>query len=379
MPPATLALLVVCAIGAFLVPGMIIRHRLAAIDTIVTEQIEANNFPGAVICVGRRNKVHYLKAFGHEVIEPFKEPAEVDTIFDLASLTKPIATATSVMILIDEKKLSPKDKVAKFIPAFASNGKEEVLIKHLLTHTSGLPAYTSATPLKEKFGNPCRKKVIEKICQLEAKAKPGEKLTYSCLGYIILAKIVEIVSEQPVDEFAKERIFEPLGMTDTYYNPPASVNKRIAATEIVDEKLLRGTVHDPLAQLMEGRSGNAGVFSTASDLAVFCRMILGGGVYKGRRILSEEAVTLMRRSLSHGRGYGFDMSSSYSWIKGSFTSDQAFCHSGYTGTSIVCDPETNVFVIILTNRAHPHDKGASKPVRTKVADIAFAAFGGVQH
>jgi CubicO group peptidase (beta-lactamase class C family) len=185
---------------------------------------------------------------------------------------------------------------------------------------------------------------------------------------------VEVVSGEPIDVFARRNIFGPLGMKDTMYNPPDALDRRIAATEIVDGAPLRGTVHDPLARLMGGVSGNAGVFSTARDLAIYCRMLLNGGVHKGERILSPTAVELLTGVQSHGRAYGFDVSSSYAWLKGDHASERAFCHSGYTGTSIVCDPEKRVFLIILTNRAHPNDKGASKPIRAQAANIAFGAF-----
>ncbi len=371
-----IAVLHIVGLGSCFRPHRIIKGRLGDVDAVVNEEIAKGSFPGAVVCIGRANKVHYLKAFGSEVIEPFKEAAETNTLFDIASVTKPVATATSIMILLDDGKVSLDDKVGTYLPAFACNGKEDVQIKHLLSHTSGLPAYTNANTLKKQFGSPCPDKVIEKICSLKAVNPPGEGYRYSCLGYITLAKIVEIISGKTIDVFANENIFEPLGMDDTTYNPGDNLKDRIAATEIddVDENLLRGTVHDPLARLMAGVSGNAGVFSTARDLSVLCRMLLAGGTHKGKTILSPKAVGFLTQPQSHGRAYGFDVSSGYSWIKGDFTSDQTFCHSGYTGTSIVCDPTTKVFLIILTNRAHPHDKGTVRPVRTKVADIVFGAF-----
>jgi CubicO group peptidase (beta-lactamase class C family) len=263
--------------------------------------------------------------------------------------------------------------VGKYLSDFACNGKEQVKIKHLLTHTSGLPAYTNAAKLKEQFGNPCPDNVIEKICSFEAASKPGEKFRYSCLGYITLAKIVEKITGKDINEFSRENIFRPLGMKNTTYNPPISQQKHIAATEIVEKKLLRGTVHDPLAQLMAGISGNAGLFSNAYDLSIFCRMLLNNGTFNGKRILSPEAVSMLTTNQANGRAFGFDVNSSYSWVKGSYASEKAFCHTGYTGTSIVCDPVSKVFVIILTNRVHPNDEGAVKPVRTKVADIVFSS------
>ena len=349
------------------------KPDFSGIDNVVEEEIEKGSFPGAVVLIGKQDDILYWKAFGNEVIEPYKEPIDRNTVFDLASLTKPIATATSIMILKDRKEIDFDDYVSEYLPDFACNGKEQVQIKHLLTHTSGLPAYTNAAKLKEQFGNPCPEQVIEKICGFEAASKPGEKFRYSCLGYITLAKIVEKITGKNIDEFSRENIFTPLDMKNTTYNPSASRFKDIAATQIVDQQLLRGTVHDPLAQLMAGISGNAGLFSNAYDLSIYCRMLLNDGIWDGRRILSPEAVSMLTTAQIHGRAFGFDVSSSYSWVKGSYTSEKAFCHTGYTGTSIVCDPASEVFVIILTNRAHPNDKGVVKPVRTKVADIVFSS------
>ena len=350
--------------------------HLDRIDGVVQEEIQAGHLPGAVVLVGRADRILYCKAFGLAVAEPYQEPMQKDTVFDLASLTKPIATAAAVMILVDRGRLDPNDRVGDYLPAFACKGKEDVRIKHLLTHTSGLPAYTEAKALRDLYGSPCPDKVIEKICSLSAQSEPGKEFRYSCLGYIALAQIIRIVTGQGVDEFSQANIFAPLGMKNTRFNPPAAWQKRIAGTEIVDGTLLRGTVHDPLARLMVGTSGNAGLFSTAPDLSIYCRMLLNGGSWKGKRILSPAAVALLTTAQSHGRAYGFDVSSSYAWIKGPGASAAAFCHSGYTGTSLVCDPATGTYLILLTNSVHPHDKGASKPIRQKLAEIVFPAPAG---
>ncbi|MBW8041885.1 MAG: beta-lactamase family protein [Planctomycetes bacterium] len=347
---------------------------LSGIDFVAEEEIEKGNIPGAVVLVGQGDKVLYFKAFGHEVNEPFEEVMTKDTIFDMASLTKPVATATSILILADRGKIDPCDYAGKYLHAFACNGKEEVQIRHLLTHTSGLPAYTNADALKKAFGNPCPDKVIDKICGMKAVSKPGEEFRYSCLGYITLARIVETVSAENIDDFARKNIFTPLRMKRTTYNPSASREKNIAATQIVDGQLLRGTVHDPLARLRGGISGNAGLFSTAYDLSIYCQMLLNSGTWRRVKVLSPEAVNRLTMVQSHGRAYGFDVNSNYSWVKGSFAPEKAFCHTGYTGTSIVCDPESKVYVIILTNRVHPHDEGTSRQIRTKIADIVFQAY-----
>ncbi len=347
------------------------RLDLARIDGVVLEEIQAGHFPGAVVLVGRGDNTLYREAFGLAIVEPVQEPMRKDTVFDLASMTKPLATAASVLVLVDRGKLDVNDYVRDYLPAFACGGKDDARIRHLLTHTSGLPAYTDANALKGLYGSPCPERVLEKICSLDAESVPGEEFRYSCLGYITLAEIVRTVANQGVDDFARENLFLPLGMEDTRFNPPASWKPRIAATEIVDGEPLRGTVHDPLARLMAGTSGNAGLFSTASDLAVFCRMLLNDGKWKDRRILSPAAVEMLTTEQSHGRAYGFDVSSSYAWVKGPNASPLAFCHTGYTGTSLVCDPQTGVYLILLANRAHPHDGGATKPVREKLAQIVF--------
>jgi len=347
------------------------QASLGQIDGIVAEEIEAGHIPGAVVLIGRKGEIVYREAFGLAVAKPFEVAMGKETVFDLASLTKPVATATAIMVLVDQGRLNVNDRVGEYLPAFASGGKEEARIKHLLTHTSGLPAYMSAAGLEAEHGKPCPAAVIEKICGFEARSAPGEAFKYSCLGFITLAEIVKVVTGQDVGAFTQANVFGPLGMEDTTYRPPAAWTERIAGTEIVDGTLLRGTVHDPLAQLMDGMSGNAGLFSTADDLSVYCRMLLEGGSWHGRRVLSRAAVAMLTTAQAQGRGYGFDVASSYSWVKGPYASEATFCHSGYTGTSLVCDPESETYLIILTNRVHPDDKGTVKSLRTRIAEIAF--------
>lgn len=366
-----LTLLLILAVGCRPEKGKEYRQRFTEIDQVVEEEMAKGNFPGAVVLVGQKDNIVYWQAFGDKIIDPCKEPADRNTIYDLASMTKPIATATSIMILRDRKQIQLDDYVSKYLLAFACNGKENVRIEHLLTHTSGLPAYTSAAELSEQFGSPCPDKVIEKICSLKALSKPGEEFHYSCLGYITLAKIIEIISGQNIGDFSKENIFAPLGMKHTSFNPPDSWRRDIAATEVIDGQPLRGTVHDPLARLMAGLSGNAGLFSNAYDLSIYCRMLLNSGKLNGKRILSPESVKLLTVARTQGRACGFDVNSAYARVKGSYAPQQAYCHTGYTGTSIVCDPTSKTYVIILTNRVHPKDDGTTKPVRTKVADIVF--------
>lgn len=342
---------------------------LSQIDTLVEGEIAQGHFPGAVVLVGQGDRTLYYKAFGNSVSQPFQEPMQQDTIFDIASLSKPVGTAPSILILAEQGKIHLDDEVAKYLPAFACNGKEKVQIKHLLSHTSGLPAYTDAAAISRECGPVCPDKVLDTICSLKVLNEPGTTFRYSCLGYITLGRIVEIVSGQPLDAFARDNIFEPLNMADTCYNPPVSQRERIAATSLQGNILLRGSVHDPLAALMGGVSGNAGIFSTAQDLAAFCRMLLNDGQANGRRILGSESVALLTTEQALGRAYGFDVSSSYAGMKGDYPNPKAFCHSGYTGTSIVCDPDAKVYIIILTNRVHPDDKGSVGTLRKEIANV----------
>ncbi|MCP4455359.1 MAG: beta-lactamase family protein [Planctomycetes bacterium] len=341
------------------------------IQDLVKTEIAKGSFPGAVVLIGQDQTLLFEEAYGNQIIEPNTLPMTVDTVFDLASLTKPLATAASVMVLMDQSRLDPNDTVATYLPDFACEGKDQVQIRHLLTHTSGLPAYTGAKALEDAHGSPCPDELIKTICEYKPLNEPGETFRYSCLGYILLSRIVAEVSGQELDQFSRTHLFEPMGMQHTTFNPPDAWHDRVAASEIVNDQVLCGTVHDPLARLMGGVSGNAGLFSTASDIALLCRMLLNGGKLNGSTILSEQVVTLMTTPQVKNRAFGFDVDSSYAWIKGDHASAATFCHSGYTGTSVVCDPQTRRFVIILTNRAHPHDKGTVKPVRTGIADIVF--------
>jgi CubicO group peptidase (beta-lactamase class C family) len=345
-------------------------EALRQIDAVAEDEIAKNNFPGAVIFIGQARHTLYFKAFGDESLQPTRDPMHPDTIFDIASLSKPVGTAPSILILADRGQLRLDDDIAGILPEFARTGGEPITIRHLLTHTSGLPAYMNAAELKARHGPVCPDNVLEKIASLKRLSEPGETFRYSCLGYIVLGKIVERVSGSPLDVFARDNLFAPLGMKDTAYRtPPASLD-RIAPTVYKNGELLRGSVHDPLAALMGGVSGNAGIFSTAEDLARFARMLLSDGRGSGRQILSPNAVRLLTTEQSFGRACGFDVSSAYANVKGQVIGPAAFCHTGYTGTSLVADPDSKLFVIILTNRVHPEDKGSTKRIRTQVVDIA---------
>ncbi len=358
--------------------------QLAYLDVLVNEAVERGDFPGAVLLVARRGKVVYRKAFGSSSLVPEKRPMRTDMIFDLASITKPVATATSVMILVERGRLRFWDKVKDFIPEFGPYIREKGLpgedarLYHLMTHTSGLPPYTDAAEAAAKLGDPCSTAdLVKLIAGLPKEAEPGQTFTYSCLNYITLAHIVKKVSGLDLASFAAENIFKPLGMTRTFFDPPEGLKELCVPTQVVNGSALRGVVHDPLARLQGGVSGNAGLFSTADDLAVFAEMLLNGGTFKKTRVLGLLAVDRMLeiypKVQASGRGLGWDFTSDYATVRGDLFGWRSFGHSGYTGTSIWIDPETRTTVVFLTNRVHPDDKGEIIALRSRVANVAAAA------
>lgn len=359
-------------------------ERLKLLDKYLIECIQQKYFPGAVIVVGRKDKIVFRQAYGYSQLVPQPKPMKIDLLFDLASITKPVATATSIMILVERGKISLQDKVRDYVPEFSlfvdDQGQkgEEARIWHLLTHTSGLPAYTNAEEVAKLYGSPCPPETLVKhIASLKKEFPPGKDFRYSCLGYITLAHIIKKVTGQDISTFASENIFQPLGMKHTFFNPPPEMRNRCVATEVIDGRPLVGLVHDPLARLQGGISGNAGLFSTADDLAIFARLMLHQGELNGHRILSPLSVKRMTEIfpevLFAGRGLGWDINSAYSTNQGDLFGRSSYGHTGYTGTSICIDPETETFIIFLTNRVHPDDKGVIIPVRTRVANLVAAA------
>jgi len=351
---------------------------------LIQKAISEKQFPGAVLLVARKGEIVLRKAFGSSQLVPEQKKMEVESIFDLASMTKPIATATAVMILVEEGKLRLIDKVKDFVPEFTAyvdeKGKssEQALLWHLLTHTSGLPAYTDAAAAASQLGNPCSmESLVKYIAQLPKNGPPGSKYEYSCLGFITLAYIVEKVSGEAFNEFTSKRIFKPLRMEHTFFKPGQKNLPKCVATQVIDDKPLIGTVHDPLARLQGGVSGNAGLFSTADDLAIFAQMLLQRGEFRGVRILSPLSVRRMtavfEKAAFSGRGLGWDLASPHSSNSGDLFPAGSFGHTGYTGTSIWIDPTTETIVIFLTNRVHPDDKGDVGRMRSFVANIVASS------
>jgi CubicO group peptidase (beta-lactamase class C family) len=359
-------------------------RQLAVLDDIVGAAVARKDFPGAVLLVARKGKVVYRRAFGNSQIVPESRPMTADMIFDLASVTKPVATATSIMLLVERGDIRLWDRVRLYVPEFLTwygekgIAGEEARLYNLLTHTSGLPPYTDAKEAAKKLGDPCATADLVKLIAGIPKELPvGKEFVYSCLNYITLAHIVHKVSGKAIDEFAAENIFKPLGMTRTFYRPPANLIDQCVPTEVIDGRPLRGIVHDPLARLQGGVSGNAGLFSTADDLAVFAQMLLRGGEWNGVRILSPLTVERMTEIYpkvgQSGRGLGWDIDTDYATVRGDLFGSRSYGHSGYTGTSIWIDPETGTSVIFLTNRVHPDDKGDIIALRSKVANVVAAA------
>lgn len=350
-------------------------ERLSLIDEAALASIERKEMPGAVVLVGRRGRIVYRKAFGNRAILPAREPMTRDTIFDLASLTKVVATATSIMILVERGKVSLADPVSLYIPEFAVNGKERITVEQLMTHRAGLPPDNEIADYVGVSIKP-----LEKIYELQPSYEPGTRFVYSDVGFIVAAEIVRRVSGKPIDEFARENIFAPLGMKETRYlnsNLKSQTSnlsiERIAPTEQREGRWMRGEVHDPRSYEMSGIAGHAGLFSTADDLAIFCRMILNKGEYNGVRILApytiERMVSAQSLPTSQMRGIGWDVNTSFSSNRGDIFPVGTFGHTGFTGTSFWLDPSSETFVILLTNRVHPTGRGDVTRLRSFVASI----------
>jgi uncharacterized protein YbbC (DUF1343 family)/CubicO group peptidase (beta-lactamase class C family) len=356
----------------------------AAIAPLVDAAIQRRELPGAVVLVGRGDRIVYKHAFGSRAVAPSPEPLTDDTIFDLASLTKVVATTTSVMQLVEQGRIRLRDPVAQFIPEFAAHGKNSITILHLLTHTSGLPP---DLPLEVEFSG--ADEAIRRSNDLTPASQPGEKFVYSDINFFLLGDIVRRVSGERLDRYAKAHIFDPLAMDDTMFLPPASLQPRIAPTERCRPlswpcsdpaaPFLRGIVHDPTARRMGAVAGHAGLFSTAADLSRFCRMLLDGGRLDAARILSPATIDRMTQpstpaGMKDVRGLGWDIDSTYSSNRGDlFPAGSTFGHTGFTGTSLWLDPRTKSYVVFLSNRVHPDGKGDVTALRGKVATIAAAA------
>ena len=356
--------------------GIDSRHLHYA-DEAILQAIAGNEMPGAVLAIVSKGKMAYLKAYGNKQIYPSLLPMEVNTVFDMASVSKSMSTAISAMILVERGQLRLIDRVKLYIHEFQDN----IRVIDLLTHTSGLPPYANVDTLTMRYGAPNPNGLIEYIAGCKRDFDLGKEFQYSCLNYITLQRIVETVSGQSLKDFARANIFDVLGMKHTAYQPDGETLERVAPTEKQpDGSVLRGVVHDPLARVMNGGiSGNAGVFSDADDLAILAVALLNGGAYNGKRILSPQGVktmTTVPESLKQfGRSPGWDLWSDYASNKGDLFGPNAYGHTGYTGTSVVIDPDNDMAVILLANRVHPNDDGNMVRLRSLVANVVAAALG----
>ena len=323
------------------------------VDEIIQSAIKDSAFPGAVVLVSKEGKLIYEKAFGHLTYDDTSATVTINTIYDIASLTKVIATTTAAMICFDKKLVSLDDPVAKYIPEFAQNGKEKVTIKNLLLHNSGLPAFKRFYKNYSSAGE-----VINDIYKTPLSYEPGSKTVYSDLGFITLAKIVEQVTGKGFDVFCKEEIFIPLQMNSTFFNPSDSLQYKIAPTEYDNywrNKLVWGKVHDETSALLNGVTGHAGLFSTAEDISNLLQLLLNSGTFNGYQIIKPETVKLFttRYSEKSTRALGWDTKSEEKSSAGNIFDITSFGHLGFTGTSIWIDPTRKLFVVFLTNRVYP--------------------------
>ncbi len=342
----------------------------ADIDAAVEEAIARQSLPGAVVVVGRHDRAVFRRAYGFRVVEPSRASMTLDTLFDLASLTKPIATATSIMVLVERGALRLDDPLVKYVPECRNGSKDEITLRHLLLHVAGLPAVTP----KDDFAYG-RGEAIRRICNATLRGAPGIGSIYSDLGYLLLEEVVRRVSSQELPVFAGETIFAPLRMNDTGFVPSDRLKQRAAWTEFVDGAWRAGVVHDPRAYLLGGVAGHAGLFSTADDLALYARAILGGGEDDGNRFLSPRTVVAMiaPHDVPGGvRALGWSVQSQW---RGEGLSPRAVGHFGFTGTALWIDPDKDFFTVVLTNRVHPDGKGDAKPLVARINTLAARAFG----
>ena len=351
------------------------KEQRAAISMFIKKEIRMGKIPGAVVLIGNKKKILYRRAFGYMAVKPEKLPMKLNTIFDIASLTKVIAATTAIMQLSENGKINIEDPVAKYWPEFRENGKEQITVKELLTHYSGLRPDLSLKPDWSGYDTSLQMIVSEKPV-----SPAGMRYVYSDINFIILGELVRRVSGKPLEVYCAENIFKPLGMKDTFFSPSSVQRKRIAPTQYKNGKMLWGEVHDPVADRMGGVAGHAGLFSTADDLSIFAQMLLNCGTLKNVHILSSKTIRKMTSSQSPPdrmplRGLGWEIGSLSSSNDNGFLTDGSYGHLGYTGTSLWIDPFSKTYVIILTNRVHPDGKGDVKALRTNIKKIISSSLG----
>lgn len=346
-------------------------ERLAAIDRVVNRGLKAGGFPGASVVVGRRGAAVFQKGFGRVGWTSGSASVSADrTIYDLASLTKVVGTATAAMILYDEGRLDLEAPVSRYLPAFSGGLKDSITIVHLLTHRSGLPAGRDLWRLSRSTAE-----ARDIVLATPLAYRPGQGFIYSDLGADVMGWVIEAIAGQGLDAFLEERVFEPLGMNDTWFRPADSLRARIAPTEVTPPRgyPIRGEVHDENAWALGGVAGHAGLFSTAADLSIFAQMMLNRGEYNGVRIVSDSAVSYFTKRTAGTRALGWDTADGEG-SSGLYLSGGSYGHTGFTGTSMWIDPDREMFVILLTNRVHaPRARRPARVIADVRADLADAA------
>ncbi len=387
--PAALLVCMAAALGAAdrevegQVEGPKPPQNMARIDELVADAIAAKALPGAVVLVGRGDQTVYEQAYGFRATVPSQEPMTLDTVFDLASLTKVVATTTAVMTLIEQGRVRLNDPVATFVPGFERYGKSAITVRHLLMHVSGLRPDVDLHPWTGYDA------AIALAVDEVPTAAPGEQFVYSDINFFLLGDIVTRVTGQSLNAYLRRAVFAPLGMRDTGFLPPAALGPRIAPTERCAEQdawpckrpdapPLRGVVHDPTARRMGGIAGHAGLFSTARDLKRFARMLIDGGELDGVRVLSPATIARMITPTplpanAGTRGLGWDIDTSFSSNRGDLFPIGSYGHTGFTGTSIWIDPASKSYVIFLSSRLHPDGVGDVGVLRSRIATVAAAA------
>jgi uncharacterized protein YbbC (DUF1343 family)/CubicO group peptidase (beta-lactamase class C family) len=342
------------------------RVDFAEVDKLVQQQIDDDAITGAVLLVGHGGQVVHQKAFGLRSVSPHSDAMTLDTIFDLASLTKVVATAPSVMTLVQQGRLRIEDPVFRYLPEFGANGKDAITVRHLLTHYSGLKPDLDLTIPWEGRETAFRMADEEKL-----QAPPGAQFVYSDINFIVLGELVQRLSGMPLERYAEANVFEPLGMKHTRFLPPASWGPKIAETLSIDHKrVLRGTVQDPTAERMGGVAGQAGVFSTAGDLAIYAQAMIDRKTILAPDIIEKMTTPQQPPNATEVRGLGWDIDSSFSTNRGDLLPVGSFGHTGFTGTSIWIDPYTNTYIILLTNTVHP--RPSAFPIISLRARVANA-------